>query len=324
MLTAAPVTPYSACSAGLQVQADPAHVGVLGHSTWPCSVDWWSCSHPFSGCLLWCRYEQQVKRAEMFSKLVSNVSGKLDAAHTIDRGHITTITEADETSSPHQVDVNLATAETAAVQTAQQAPGGVSLCPPGKLWHTCMQLSQQLTPQQAQACLEMHCLSAALARASIWAGAPIVDFLSLVYRVAAAGTASTQPAQEALAAGPQAIIRAVNGALHSCKLGACTGSCLGSCSSDHLCPFTSPRSAISLQHIACHSHCLSGPSQLFFSVSSVGACAQRCTVSVFLCCIEPGCFSPSTVLCRWTSAAKGAGVVSNGAKEGQPARLQAE
>ena len=91
-------------------------------------MDWCSCSQPFSGCLVCCRYEQQVKRADMFSKLVSNVSGKLDAAHTIDRGHITTITEADETSSPHQVDVNLATAEMASAQTAQQAPAGGLLC----------------------------------------------------------------------------------------------------------------------------------------------------------------------------------------------------
>lgn len=82
----------------------------------------------------------------MFSKLVSNVSGKLDAAHTIDRGHITTITEADETSSPHQVDVNLASAEMASAQTAQQAPAGGLPCPP-KVSHTCTKLSQQLTPQ---------------------------------------------------------------------------------------------------------------------------------------------------------------------------------
>ena len=91
---------------------------------------WCACSQPFSGRLLCCRYEQQVKRAEMFSKLVSNVSGKLDAAHTIDRGHITTITEADETSSPQHAEVNLAAAEVASAQTAQQAPAGGPMCPP--------------------------------------------------------------------------------------------------------------------------------------------------------------------------------------------------
>ena len=164
----------------------------------------------------------------------------------------------------------------------------MGFCATLKVSHTCTKLSQQLTPQQAQASLGMHYVLAALGQASRQAGAPIVGgcpFLSLVFRVAAPGTASRQPAQQALVAGAQDLSGAFTGALHSCKLGACAGSCLSSCSSQ--CLWEGPP-----QRHQPGAHC--SPSALL--VRAIAAALQLATgwrmrtaaLSVSLCCMKPG------------------------------------